>query len=147
MRKEIITLITRTEHTKKMIKKNMKKKKKNISKELFILMVAFLSALTLSCGKGSSEEDNSIIGTWRYDWGSGPRSFTAYTFKDDGMGLMYDKGNPGEPFTYIYDAKSREIVIIYSPYNKETMIVSKLTSSILVMDGEEYKRVSSIDAY
>ena len=86
----------------------------------------------------------SIVGTWRYDWGSSAVSFTAYTFNSDGSGFIYDKGNPGRPFTYIYDKQNNIITIINSPYDKETMFVSELTSDILVLDGEEYRRVDSI---
>ena len=121
--------------------------KKNLINWMIILMVAIIS-LCVSCSKDddSSKDETvvSIVGTWRYDWGSSAVSFTAYTFNSDGSGFIYDKGNPGRPFTYIYDKQNNIITIINSPYDKETMFVSELTSNILVLDGEEYRRVDSI---
>jgi hypothetical protein len=121
--------------------------KKNLINWMIILMVAIIS-LCVSCSKDDdSPKDEtvvSIVGTWRYDWGSSAVSFTAYTFNSDGSGFIYDKGNPGRPFTYIYDKQNNIITIINSPYDKETMFVSELTSNILVLDGEEYRRVDSI---
>ena len=96
--------------------------KKNLINWMIILMVAIIS-LCVSCSKDDdSPKDEtvvSIVGTWRYDWGS-------------------------RPFTYIYDKQNNIITIINSPYDKETMFVSELTSDILVLDGEEYRRVDSI---
>ena len=121
--------------------------KKNLINWMIILMVAIIS-LCVSCSKDDdSPKDEtvvSIVGTWRYDWGSSAVSFTAYTFNSDGSGFIYDKGNPGRPFTYKYDKQNNVITIINSPYDKETMFVSELTSDILVLDGEEYRRVDSI---
>lgn len=121
--------------------------KKNLINWMIILMVAIIS-LCVSCSKDDdSPKDEtvvSIVGTWRYDWGSSAVSFTAYTFNSDGSGFIYDKGNPGRPFTYIYDKQNNIITIINSPYDRETMFVSELTSNILVLDGEEYRRVDSI---
>ena len=121
--------------------------KKNLINWMIILMVAIIS-LCVSCSKDDdSPKDEtvvSIVGTWRYDWGSSAVSFTAYTFNSGGSGFIYDKGNPGRPFTYIYDKQNNIITIINSPYDKETMFVSELTSNILVLDGEEYRRVDSI---
>ena len=122
--------------------------KKNLINWMIILMVAIMSVGFMSCSKDddSSKDETvvSIVGTWRYDWGSSAVSFTAYTFNSDGSGFIYDKGNPGRPFTYIYDKQNNIITIINSPYDKETMFVSELTSNILVLDGEEYRRVDSI---
>lgn len=122
--------------------------KQNIISLMTILMVAIMSVGFMSCSKDDdSPKDEtvvSIVGTWRYDWGSSAVSFTAYTFNSDGSGFLYDKGNPGRPFTYIYDKQNNIITIINSPYDKETMFVSELTSNILVLDGEEYRRVDSI---
>ena len=54
---------------------------------MIILMVAIIS-LCVSCSKDDdSPKDEtvvSIVGTWRYDWGSSAVSFTAYTFNSDG---------------------------------------------------------------
>ena len=101
--------------------------KKNLINWMIILMVAIIS-LCVSCSKDDdSPKDEtvvSIVGTWRYDWGSSAVSF--------------------RPFTYIYDKQNNIITIINSPYDKETMFVSELTSDILVLDGEEYRRVDSI---
>ena len=70
--------------------------KKNLINLMIILMVAIIS-LCVSCSKDDdSPKDEtvvSIVGTWRYDWGSSAVSFTAYTFNSDGSGFIYDKGN------------------------------------------------------
>ena len=105
--------------------------KKNSINWMIILMVAIMSVGFMSCSKDddSSKDETvvSIVGTWRYDWGSSAVSFTAYTFNSDGS-----------------DKQNNIITIINSPYDKETMFVSELTSNILVLDGEEYRRVDSI---
>ena len=115
---------------------------------LTIMLIVMMSIVVASCSKDDdSSQDKtitSIHGTWRYDWGSTSRSFTAYTFNSDGSGVLYDKGNPGVPFTYVYDNQNNVITITYSPYNKETLLVSKVTSNYMGLDGEEYKRVDSI---
>ena len=115
---------------------------------LTIMMVVFLSIAFVSCSKGDDslqdEIITSILGNWRCDWGSTARSFTAYTFNSDGSGVMYDKGNPGEPFTYVYDKQNNVVIITYSPYDKDTLLVSKVTSNYIVLNGEEYIRVDYI---
>ena len=69
--------------------------KQNIISLMTILMVAIMSVGFMSCSKDDdSPKDEtvvSIVGTWRYDWGSSAVSFTAYTFNSDGSGFLYDK--------------------------------------------------------
>ena len=52
-------------------------------------MVAIVSVGFVSCGDDDDDNNDnnkeeqssaSIIGTWRNDWGSGARSYTAYSF-------------------------------------------------------------------
>ena len=113
-------------------------------------MVAIVSVGFVSCGGDDDGNNNnnkeeqssaSIIGTWRNDWGSGARSYTAYSFFEDGTGLMFDKGNGAQRFTYTYNSHPQSVNIVYSEYDKESMNISKLTSSSLVMDGDEYKKI------
>lgn len=124
--------------------------KKNLLNWMTILMVAIVSVGFVSCGDDDDDNNNkideeetatSIIGTWRDSWGDGPRSYTAYSFFDDGTGLMFDKGNGAERFTYSYNSQSKIVSIEYSEYDKEQMTVSEITSNTLVMDGDEYKKV------
>lgn len=93
--------------------------------------------------KDLGEEENtisSISGTWRCSWGDGPREYTAYSFFDDGTGLIFDKGNGAECFTYIYDNQAKFVKIKYDEYENEQLKISKLTAKALVMDDEEYKK-------
>ena len=83
---------------------------------------------------------SSIIGTWRNSWGDDSRSYTAYSFFNDGTGLIFDKGNGAERFTYAYNAQTNVVSVEYNEYYKEQMTVSKLTSNVLVLDGDEYKK-------
>ena len=124
--------------------------RKYILKWMTILMVAIVSVGFVSCGGDDDGNNNnnkeeqssaSIIGTWRNDWGSGARSYTAYSFFEDGTGLMFDKGNGAQRFTYTYNSHPQSVNIVYSEYDKESMNISKLTSSSLVMDGDEYKKI------
>ena len=124
--------------------------RKYILKWMTILMVAIVSVGFVSCGGDDDGNNNnnkeeqssaSIIGTWRNDWGSGARSYTAYSFFEDGTGLMFDKGNGAQRFTYTYNSHPQSVNIVYSEYDKESMNISKLTSSVLVMDGDEYKKI------
>ena len=110
-------------------------------------MVAIVSVSFASCGDDDDDNSNknekttsSIIGTWKDAWSDGPRGYTAYTFFEDGTGLMFDKGNGAERFTYTYNAQTRIVSIEYSEYDKEDMTVSSITSSSLIMDGDEYKK-------
>ena len=124
--------------------------RKYILKWMTILMVAIVSVGFVSCGGDDDGNNNnnkeeqssaSIIGTWRNDWGSGARSYTAYSFFEVGTGLMFDKGNGAQRFTYTYNSHPQSVNIVYSEYDKESMNISKLTSSSLVMDGDEYKKI------
>ena len=124
--------------------------KKNILNKMAILMVSILSVCFVSCGDDDDDNNDnnkeeqssaSITGTWRNDWGSGARSYTAYSFFEDGTGLIFDKGNGAQRFTYTYNSHPQSVNIVYSEYDKESMNISKLTSSVLVMDGDEYKKI------
>ena len=125
--------------------------KKSLLNWMAIFVVAIVSVGFVSCSDDDDKNDNnnnneeqsssSIIGTWRNDWGSGARSYTAYSFFEDGTGLMFDKGNGAQRFTYTYNSHPQSVNIVYSEYDKENMAISKLTSSVLVMDGDEYKKV------
>ena len=68
--------------------------KKNSINWMIILMVAIMSVGFMSCSKDddSSKDETvvSIVGTWRYDWGSSAVSFTAYTFNSDGSVTLED---------------------------------------------------------
>ena len=129
--------------------------KKFLLNWMTILVVAIVSVSLVSCG--DDEDDNndnnnnnnnnkeeqssaSIIGTWRNDWGSGARSYTAYSFFEDGTGLTFDKGNSAKRFSYTYNSNPQSVNIVYSEYDKN-MTISKLTSSMLVMNGDEYKKI------
>lgn len=83
---------------------------------------------------------SSISGTWRESWGDGPRSYTAYSFFDDGTGLYFDKGNGAERFTYTYDKQAQIVNIEFSKYQNRQLKISKLTTNTLVMDDDEYKK-------
>ena len=125
-----------------------------------ILMVVIVSVGFVSCGGDDDDNDNnnnkqveegtttsiSIIGTWRNSWGDGPRGYTAYSFFDDGTGLMFDGGNGAERFTYSFNSQTKIVSIEYSEYDKEQMTVSQITSNVLVMDGDEYKKVELTNA-
>ena len=124
--------------------------KTNIFSWITFLMVAIVSIGFVSCGDDDDDNNNkldeeetatSIIGTWRDSWSDGPRGYTAYSFFDDGTGLMFDKGNGAERFTYSFNSQTKILSIEYSEYDKEQMTVSKITSNTLVMDGDEYKKV------
>ena len=124
--------------------------KKILLNWMTIMMVAIVSIGFVSCGNDDddgnktnhSEEQasTSIIGTWRNDWGSGARSYTAYSFFEDGTGLYFDKGNGAKRFTYTYNSQIQSLNIVYSEYDKKQRTISKLTSSVLVMNGDEYKK-------
>ena len=121
--------------------------KKNLLNWMTILMVAILSASFVSCGDdddNSNKEEQastSIIGTWRYYWGNGPRSYTAYSFFDDKTGLIFDKGNGAARFTYSFNSQTKIVNIEYSKYDKEQINISKITSNSLVIDGDKYDKV------
>lgn len=121
--------------------------KKHLLNWMTILMVAIVCGGFASCGDDDDDNGNkneettsSIIGTWKDAWSDGPRGYTAYSFFEDGTGLMFDKGNGAERFTYTYNAQTRIVSIEYSEYDKEDMTVSSITSSSLIMDGDEYKK-------
>ena len=112
-----------------------------------ILMVAIVSVGFVSCGDDDDDNDNkekqsstSIIGTWCNYWGSDARSYTAYSFFEDGTGLMFDKGNGAKRFTYTFNPQTLWMTIVYSEYDKRNINITKLTSSMLVIDGNEYKK-------
>lgn len=116
---------------------------------IIIVMAVMLGVCFASCGDDKKDElgeeipstsSSSIIGTWRNSWGDDSRSYTAYSFFDDGTGLMFDKGNGAERFTYIYNKQTNVVSIEYNEYQKEQMTVSKLTSNALVLGGDEYKK-------
>ena len=116
---------------------------------LTILMVAIVSVNLMSCGDDDDVINNdsysdttasSIIGTWKNAWGDGPREYTAYSFFDDGTGLMFDKGNGAERFNYTYNAQKRIVNIEYNEYETEQITISSITSRSLTMDGDEYKK-------
>lgn len=116
-------------------------------KFIIITMIVILGICSASCEDDEKdrfgEEKNtfSIIGTWRNSWGDDPRNcYTAYSFFDDGTGLMFDKGNGAERFTYTYNAQTNVVSVEYNGHQKEQMTVSKLTSNVLVLDGDEYKK-------
>lgn len=121
--------------------------KKIIVNKMTFIMVSLLSLCFLSCGDDDDDNNNeeqsstSIIGTWRNDWGNGARSYTAYSFFENGTGLIFDKGNGAQRFTYTYNSHPQSVNIVYSKYDKENMAISKLTSNVLVMDGDEYKKI------
>lgn len=73
--------------------------KKNLLNWMTILMAAIVSVGFVSCGDDDDDNNSkqvkeetttSIIGTWRNSWGDGPRGYTAYSFFDDGTGLLFD---------------------------------------------------------
>lgn len=122
--------------------------KKNLLDLVTILMLALVSFGFTSCSSNDDDNNNkdellssSIIGTWRESWGEGPSKYTAYSFFDDGTGLHFDKGNGAQHFTYSFNFQTKNVSIEYSEYDKEQMIVSKITSNSLVMNGDEYKKV------
>lgn len=121
-------------------------KNKNNSLHFFIIVMSvMLGVCFISCGDDEKEEfgeenSSSIIGTWWNSWGNDSRSYTVYSFFDDGTGLMFNKGNGAERFTYIYNAQTKIVSVEYSEYNKEQMTISKLSPTALVMDGDEYKK-------
>lgn len=124
--------------------------KENVLNWTTILMVAIVCIVIVSCGDDDDAYDNkqgqdemkvSIIGSWRYSWGDGPRGYTAYSFFDDGTGLVFDKGNGAERFTYTFDAPTGIVSIEYDEYYKDQMTISQITSESLVIDGDEYKKV------
>lgn len=124
--------------------------KKCLLNWMTILMVVIVSASLLSCG--DDDDDNnvnepkdeekpaSIIGTWKDVWGDGPRGYTAYSFFENGTGLMFDKGNGAQRFNYTYNSHPQSVNIVYSEYDKEQLSISKLTSDVLVMDGDDYQK-------
>jgi hypothetical protein len=114
-----------------------------MKKLLLVITILIGSMVYMSCSKDDSDtggEVSSIVDTWRCDWGSSSRDWTAYVFNGNGTGALYDKGNPAVNFTYTYDSQSKLLTIEYSRYDIDKMIVSKITSDILVLDdvGAEY---------
>lgn len=120
---------------------------KKFLKWMPILVVAIIGICFASCDDDDNDDNkeerssSSVIGTWRNDWGSGARSYTAYSFFEDGTGLKFDKGNGAKRFTYTYNSHLQSVNIVYSEYDKKNMVISKLTTSMLVMDGDEYKKI------
>jgi hypothetical protein len=118
--------------------------KKRIFLWISIITFTIVTFVFVACGKESDSEVDtpigSIIGTWRNDWGSGPRDYTAYSFFEDGTGLMFDKGNGARFFNYTYNSNSQSVKIVYSEYDNDQLSISKQTSGMLVMDSDEYKK-------
>lgn len=110
-------------------------------------MLFFLTFCTLltSCSSNAEEEDNeemSIIGTWRYDWGDNSATdYTAYSFFNDGTGLYFDKGNGAVRFKYSYDRENGRISLVYSQYQNSILTVTNLTSSSVCLNEHTYKKV------
>ena len=114
------------------------------------LVITTVCVLFVSCGDNDDviqgQAPSSIIGTWRYDFKSGPWNYTAFSFFEDGTGLCFDKGNAGEKFTYTYISNPQSVNIVYSKYKKEQIPISRLTSNTLVLDGNEYKKTELTNA-
>lgn len=115
------------------------------------LVITTVCVLFVSCGDDDDDviqgqAPSSIIGTWRYNFKSGPRGYTAYSFFEDGTGLYFDKGNAGEMFTYTYISNPQSVNVIFSKYDKEQIPISRLTSNVLVLDGNEYKKTELTNA-
>lgn len=88
-----------------------------------------------------NDDEISLLGTWRNDWGTGARSYTAYSFFEDGTGLYFDKGNGAQRFTYTYDEQVSIISVDYvNYYDEEQITISRITSDEFVIDGEVYKK-------
>lgn len=118
--------------------------KKDLLNWMTILMVAIVSVGFVSCGDDDDDDKKasaSIVGTWRNSWGDDPRGYTAYSFFDDGTGLMFDKGNGAERFTYSFSSQTQIVSIEYNEYNTDQINVSNITSNALIMDGDEYRKV------
>lgn len=103
--------------------KGIVKMKNSYLNWLVILFVVFGAFTFLSCGDdddGSNNNHNakqsptSIIGTWRNNWGNDAKSYTAYSFFEDGTGLVFDKGNGARRFTYTYNLQTQSLNIDYS---------------------------------
>lgn len=114
--------------------------KKNLLRLLIVMMATMLSVGFSSCSDDNNDTSDNIIGTWREDWDSGPCDYTAYSFFEDGTGLYFDKGNGAERFTYTMNPASQSVNIVYSESYQKELLISKLTLSILIMDGDEYKK-------
>ena len=116
----------------------------NLFTAIFVVMFCFSFTACSDDENNNPEEGillDSITGTWRQDWGRDPLTdYTVYHFMSDNEGAYFDKGNGAEQFTYTFDLSEKTVTISYSEYDKEVLPISKLTSSTLVMDGEEYKK-------
>lgn len=113
----------------------------NLSGEILNLYYCDVLEISDNYNYRRGDDYAAIVGTWRDDWGSDLNyDYTAFSFFEDGTGLYFDKGNPGKRFTYTYSLSPQFVEIAYNEYYKEQLAISKLTSNVLILDEEEYKK-------
>lgn len=107
-------------------------KKKNLWCLLAILMVTIVSVGFVSCGDDDEEDEITIVGTWRYDFGSG---YVLLTFNQNGTARYqeYDHGRweSDESANYVYSNGS--LFVTGRNGERVTIEVISLTQTTLIL--------------
>ena len=101
------------------------------TKKIFsILVMLILSVTTMfvisSCSKDDVSEDGySIIGTWKYSFGS-PSDYVLLTFNVNGTGrsVEFDDGEIDGDETFRYSYAENVLTVYYDDGYKETVLVN-----------------------
>lgn len=122
-------------------------KTKYLINGITILMVIIMNVGIVSCGDNGSDDEVSIVGTWKCDWSDG---YSIITFNANGTGNYTDKEGvkiTSEMFKYVFDTKTMTLILMfwddeekdYTEYD-EPAHISSLTSKTMIIDGYTYVR-------